>query len=183
MVTRPPRVQPQAPPEVKKLKICVLGDSTVGKSAFCRQFAEQGYPENYEATVGSDFYSKNLGTAHGLFQFNLWDLSGDAVYSEVRNEFFKESQAIIMMYDIGRRKSFENLDMVWLKEIRISGGDSLPVYVVGNKSDLDDRRQVPKSEAEKWTMNTKQFTGYYETSAKDNTGFLRIFREMAENNA
>ena len=60
-----------------------------------------------------------------------------------------------MMYDIGRRKSFENLDMVWLKEIRISGGDSLPVYVVGNKSDLDDRRQVPKSEAEKWTMNTK----------------------------
>mmetsp|Transcript_20835 Transcript_20835/g.25528 ORF Transcript_20835/g.25528 Transcript_20835/m.25528 type:complete len:87 (-) Transcript_20835:128-388(-) len=86
------------------------------------------------------------------------------------------------MYDVARRKTFENLDQVWLKEIRTSGGDQLPVYVVGNKSDLDERRGVPKAEAERWT-NSKQFTGYYESSAKLNTGFLRIFREMAENNA
>ena len=106
-------------------------------------------------------------------------MSGDPVYLEVRNEFFKESQAIILMYDITKRKSFENLTN-WLNEIGRSGGENLPVYVVGNKMDLDDRRAVPKAEAERWT-SSKQFVGYYETSAMENNGFLRIFREMADN--
>ena len=51
-----------------------------------------------------------MQTADGQFQFNLWDLSGDPVYHEVRNEFFKESMALILMYDITKRKSFENLE-------------------------------------------------------------------------
>ena len=96
--------------KVKKLKICVLGDCQVGKTAFAKVFSEQEYPEDYEATVGSDFFVRNMQTADGQFQFNLWDLSGDPVYHEVRNEFFKESMALILMYDITKRKSFENLE-------------------------------------------------------------------------
>jgi len=180
MVTRPARVPVRPPPEAKKVKVCLLGDSVVGKTAFAKVFAEQSYPEVYEATVGSDFFVRNMETAEGLFQFNLWDLSGDAVYSEVRNEFFKESQTIILMYDVTRRKTFENLESVWLREMKAGGGDSLPVYVVGNKMDLDGKRAIPKAEAERWT-SSKQFVGYYETSAKENNGFLRIFREMAQN--
>ena len=141
MVTRPARVAPQAPPEIKKLKICLLGDCQVGKTAFARVFAEQDYPDSYEGTVGSDFYVRNMHTVNGQFQFNLWDLSGDPVYSEVRNEFFKESQAMILMYDMTKPKTFQNLDN-WLKEAQRSGGESLPIYVVGNKSDLDDRRSI-----------------------------------------
>ena len=106
MVTRPARVAPQPPPEIKKLKICLLGDCQVGKTAFARVFAEQDYPDSYEGTVGSDFYVRNMQTINGPFQFNLWDLSGDPVYSEVRNEFFKESQAMILMYDMTKPKTF-----------------------------------------------------------------------------
>lgn len=106
-----------------------------------------------------------MDTYHGLFQFNLWDLSGENAYTEVRNEFFKESQAIILMYDISKRKTFDNLEAVWLKEIKANGGENLPVYVVGNKMDLDERRGMPKNEAERWTTS-KQFVGYFEASAK-----------------
>ena len=113
-------------------------------------FAEQEFPDRYEATVGSDFFIKNMTTMNGLFQFNLWDLSGDPVYAEVRNEFFKESQALILMYDVTKPKSFQNLDN-WLKEAQRSGGENLPIYVVGNKADLDDRRSVQKAEAERWS--------------------------------
>ena len=86
------------------------------------------------------------------------------------------------MYDIAKRRSFDNLEAVWLKEIRANGGENLPVYVVGTKCDLDERRGVPKQEAERWTTS-KQFAGYFETSAKANQGFLALFRIMAENNA
>ena len=109
MVTRPPREKPQAPPEIKKIKVCLLGDSTVGKTAFAKVFAEEEYPDRYEGTVGSDFFMRNLTTIDGNFQFNLWDLSGEPAYNEVRNEFFKESQALILLYDITKRRTFENL--------------------------------------------------------------------------
>ena len=53
---------------------------------------------------------KNFKAMEGLYQFNLWDLSGDPVYAEVRNEFYKESQAMILMYDISKKKTFEGLE-------------------------------------------------------------------------
>ena len=121
---------------------------------------------------------RNLSTNDGQFQFNLWDLSGEPVYNEVRNEFFKESQAIVLIYDITKKRSFENLQN-WVTEVSRSGIESLPFYVVGTKADLDGNRTVPKADAQSW-VNQKQFSGYYETSAKDNDGFLRIFREMSE---
>ena len=120
-----------------------------------------------------------MTTTAGNYQFNLWDLSGDPAYAEVRNEFFKESQAILLMYDITKKKTFENMAN-WMAEASRADGAGLPVYVIGNKMDLDDKRAVPKAEAERWTQS-KNFVGYFETSAKENNGFLRIFREMAEN--
>ena len=59
------------------------------------------------------------------------------------------------MYDIAKRKSFENLENIWLKEIKANNGQDLPVYVVGNKMDLNERRGVPKAEAERWAVTTK----------------------------
>lgn len=59
----------------------------------------------------------------------------------MRNEFFKESQALILMFDITRKASFDALDM-WLREASKNGGENLPVFVVGNKSDLAGNRKV-----------------------------------------
>ena len=67
MVTRPTKVAPVPLPEPKKVKICILGDPSVGKTAFAKVFSEQQYPDQYEPTVGSDFVSKNMDTYHGLF--------------------------------------------------------------------------------------------------------------------
>ena len=105
---------------------------------------------DYEPTIGSDFFMKNMAFGDGLFQFNVWDLSGNQTYIEVRNEFYKESQAIIMMYDIAKRQSFDALDM-WIREASKHGGENLPVFVVGNKKDLDNKRALPRQDVEKWT--------------------------------
>ena len=77
-------------------------------------------------------------------------MSGDQTYVEVRNEFYKESQAIILMYDIAKRSSFDALDM-WIREASKHGGENLPVFVCGNKKDLDNKRAIPKADAERWT--------------------------------
>ena len=82
------------------------------------------------------------------------------------------------MFDLSRRQTFDAMDM-WLRELTKHGGEHLPIFIVGNKSDLDKKRAVQKTEAEKWTMQ-RNFVAYSETSAKDGTGFLELFGNIAE---
>ena len=90
MVSRPGKPTPQIPPEPTKIKLCLVGDTEVGKTAFCKGFEEE-FPTSYEPTIGSDYYMKKLKIAKGNYQFAVWDLSGQQNYVEVRNEFYKES--------------------------------------------------------------------------------------------
>ena len=69
---------------------------------------------------------------------SFWDLAGDPAYVEVRNEFYKDANCLILMCDITSQKSFDQLEM-WMREVGKHGGDNvgaLPVAVVGNKLDL-----------------------------------------------
>ena len=84
-----------------------------------------------------------------LVQVNLWDLSGDKYYLDVRNEFYRESQLLILVYDITNKRSFDGLDM-WLREVSKFGGESLPVYLCGTKCDLASKRNVTTEEGRDW---------------------------------
>lgn len=97
---------------------------------------------------------------------------------EVRNEFYKESQALLIMFDITRKSTFDALDM-WLREASKNGGENLPVFVIGNKLDLSDKRKVNKNDAEKWTKQ-RNFLGYFETSPKDGNGYMALWAAVAE---
>ena len=91
MVSRPNRVQPEAPEEFTKIKVMLVGDCLTGKTAFCKAAAGDEFPVDSKPTVGSDFYMRKMKTMSGQFQFSLWDMSGDSTFLEVRNEFYKES--------------------------------------------------------------------------------------------
>ncbi len=58
MVSRPGKIQPTIPPEPTKLKVCLVGDVEVGKTAFCKGMRSEPFPERYEPTCGSDYFSK-----------------------------------------------------------------------------------------------------------------------------
>ena len=179
MVTRPAKVTPVLPPEATKIKLCLVGDSQVGKTQFCKGF-QDNFSATYEPTIGSDYYMKNVKLGKNSYQFNVWDLSGDVNYIEVRNEFYKESQALIIMFDITKKASFDALDM-WLREASKNGGENLPVFVVGNKVDLADansqeHRAVMKSEALK--LASEHDISYFETSAKENLNITELMQHI-----
>ena len=90
MVSRPAKVAPILPPEPAKIKVCLVGDLEVGKTQFCRGFKDN-FSLIYEPTVGSDYFMKPVKLGKNNYMFNVWDLSGDQGYVEVRNEFYKES--------------------------------------------------------------------------------------------
>lgn len=82
------------------------------------------------------------------------------------------------MFDITRKQTFDSLDM-WLREASKNEGEKLPVFVIGNKSDLNANRKVSKSDAEKW-VKARNFAGYFETSPKEGNGYIQVFSAISE---
>ena len=82
------------------------------------------------------------------------------------------------MFDITKKQSFDALDM-WLREASKNGGENLPLFLVGNKTDLASNRKVQKSEGEKW-VKQRNFAGYFETCPKEGNGYLALFAAISE---
>ena len=110
-----------------------------------------------------------------LKKINIWDFSGYKEFAEVRNEFYKECDVFVLVYDVTSRKSFENLEF-WIKEGKKSGLEKPVTIVCGTKSDLSGKREIAESEGRSWA-SSKKFR-YFEVSSKDGKGISEMFIEM-----
>ena len=155
------------------LKICVLGDGSVGKTSLVLQYCEHKFQENYIMTIGSNFAVKELNLDNGKInvKVQIWDLAGQQHFQFVRPPFYRGASGAIYVYDITRRESFENIKN-WKKEAdQVIAGK--PFVLVGNKLDLADERVVSKSEGKK--LADELGVEFFETSAKTGESVEQIF--------
>lgn len=103
---------------------------------------------------------------------NFWDLSGHQEFFEIRNEFYKDTQGILLVYDVTARESFEELDG-WLNEAAKFGANTrdIPVIVCGNK--IDKRRAVSEEEGRQFASSRN--LDYFETSASSGANVHEVF--------
>ena len=144
MLKKPnPRLKPDTQEKPEIIKIVVVGHQKSGKTQMLNSYCNQLFSEEYEQTIGSDFYTYTgrfgSGSNQKYVQLQFWDLAGDIAYVEVRNEFYKDSQLCMIVTDITSQESFDGIDM-WLREVSKHGGEKLPVVLVGTKSDLKNKR-------------------------------------------
>mmetsp|Transcript_3181 Transcript_3181/g.6575 ORF Transcript_3181/g.6575 Transcript_3181/m.6575 type:complete len:177 (+) Transcript_3181:6-536(+) len=168
MVSRRP-VNVTQPREPNRAKVILLGDVSVGKTALAERYVNDVFNARQDATIGMDFYSKDLSLNRKLV---LWDASGRPEYVEVRNEFYKDVQAIILIFDISNKRSFETLDM-WFREAGKYTTSPPLLIVAGNKADLAGRRAVTKAEAESWASSRRY--DYFEVSASSGQSVNQLF--------
>lgn len=147
-------------PSVLRIKIISMGDSGVGKSCVIKRFCEEKFVSKYISTIGIDYGVKPVQVQGEEVRVNFWDLSGLPEFLEVRNEFYKDTQGGILMFDVSSRKSFEALD-AWLREAAKFGAGKFPCILCGNK--VDRMRVVTEDEAKAYAR-AKGFE-YFETSA------------------
>uniref|UniRef100_K3WMN4 Uncharacterized protein n=1 Tax=Globisporangium ultimum (strain ATCC 200006 / CBS 805.95 / DAOM BR144) TaxID=431595 RepID=K3WMN4_GLOUD len=153
--------QNDAPPSVLRIKIISMGESGVGKSCVIKRFCEEKFVSKYISTIGIDYGVKPVLVQGEEVRVNFWDLSGLPEFLEVRNEFYKDTQGGILMFDVSSRKSFEALDSWLCEAARFGGGAKFPCILCGNK--VDRMRVVTEDEARAYAR-TKGFA-YFETSA------------------
>lgn len=118
-------------------KVLLLGDGAVGKTSLVHRFVEGVFNERYKATIGVDIFSKNVATANGEVDLQLWDLSGQAHFAAVRSKFYNKADGALLVFDLTNKKTFENLES-WLTETKEGVGADIPMFILGNKMDLSD---------------------------------------------
>lgn len=111
-------------------------------------------------------------------KLSLWDTAGQETYKSITRSYFRGASGALLVFDITRRNTFDSVTS-WLHDLRQIAEENIVVVLVGNKSDLEAKRQVSVQEAEEWSRKNGVMR-YVETSAKSGEGVERAFLEVAE---
>ena len=131
------------------LKIAVLGQSMVGKSALTFRFINNKFPTEHDTTI-EDSYSIPAKIDDIQCQLEILDTAGQDDYQTMLDTWINSADGFILVYSIDNKESFESTKTRYDRIIRLKEGQKVSIIVVGNKCDLEDKRQVSKEEVEKY---------------------------------
>jgi len=174
------------------LKVIILGDSSVGKTSLMNMYVNRKFNNQYKATIGADFLTKELTVDHNgdqrLVTMQIWDTAGQERFQSLGVAFYRGADACILVFDLTQKKSFENLN-TWRDEFLVQSGpaetETFPFVVLGNKCDLKDARIVSAKAATEYCKSKKIMSKdgetpmYFETSAKDSKDVASAFTTVA----
>lgn len=165
-------------------KIALLGDGGVGKTALKERFLGKGFESSYLMTIGADFATYSTKLNGEEIKLQIWDLAGQTRFKEVRSGFYQGTLGALLVYDVTRKESAENL-LNWVDEVKMVN-PNISFILVANKIDLRNaepgsltKRQgqaIAKKIAKK---NNDVPVNYVETSAKDNLNVPQAFLDLA----
>ena len=159
-------------PEIPKYKLIFLGDQGVGKSCILNRFMSDTFKDDYQATIGLDFQSKNVQIDNQDIHLLLYDTAGQEKFRSLIPMYTRDANIILLVYDIGSKDSFLHLSD-WLKDITNINMNEVIFALVGNKIDLAEYREVSLEEGQKFAEEHDFI--FQETSAKNGEGFSELF--------
>ena len=162
-----------------EIKICLLGDVSVGKTSIASRFCKNSFNENYINTIGGAYQQQNIVLNNGAkIKLHIWDTSGQDRFRSMTNLYYRDVQLTILTYDITNDQSLESLKY-WLKELNDKvETDNMVLCLAGNKNDVDaSERKVPTSKGKAFAEEHNMI--FYETSAKTGSGVKELFQAIA----
>ena len=159
-------------------KVIFLGEASVGKTNLIKVATGQQFEADSVTTWAPTNVTKEFIYNNKKYIFNLWDTIGQELYRSLSKIFFKESNIVILVYDITNRKSFEELEY-WRETVQKELVDNYVLAIVGNKSDLFTQEQVTEEEGQNYAK--KVGAKFKLTSAKNEAvNFVRFLEEIFE---
>lgn len=144
-------------------KYIIIGDSCVGKSCLLLQFTDKRYEPLFDMTIGVEFGARSIQLNHQEVKLQIWDTAGQESFRSITRSYYRGACGALLVFDVTKRETFEHLQG-WLDDARANCNVPITVMLVGNKCDLESKRQVPREEAQAFA-NEKGLS-YIETSAK-----------------
>ena len=156
-------------------KIIVIGDPGVGKSCLSLKATRDYFEPIYSPTIGFEFTVFFIKINDLFIKLQIWDTCGQEAYRSIIKSFYRNSSLAILVCSIENKESFQNLGL-WLNEIRTEGNPDINIFLIGNKVDLVDKREVTKEMAQSF-MNNNHIKLFLETSAKTGFNTKNVFIE------
>lgn len=157
-------------------KLLLLGDSGVGKSSLLMQYVDRIYEISYITTIGIDFKSKIISDIDNKnIKIHIYDTSGQERFKCITNTYYKGVNGIILMFDLCDKQTFDNLEY-WYNEIKKHASDNVIIYIVGNKIDCKNRREINIKEATDFA--TKIDAVYMEITVKNIEMTEKLFKNI-----
>jgi Ras-related protein Rab-2A len=141
------------------------------------QFTDKKFKNDNDPTIGVEFGSKTMDIRNKVVKLQIWDTAGQESFRSITRSYFRGAIGAILTFDITNRESFTQLNS-FIEETSSCASQNLVLILVGNKSDLDANREVPKDEAENFA--SAQGLIYIETSAKTSENVDLCFMTLAE---
>jgi len=158
-------------------KYIVIGDTGVGKSCLLLQFTDKRFQPVHDLTIGVEFGARMVTVDSKQIKLQIWDTAGQESFRSITRSYYRGAAGALLVYDITRRETFSHLTR-WLEEARQNANPSMVIMLIGNKSDLDHRRQVSKEEGEKFAKDNGLI--FLEASAKTAANVEEAFINTAQ---
>lgn len=156
-------------------KLLIVGESGVGKTCILLRFAEDLFEENFLTTIGVDFKVKQITVDDKQIKLQIWDSAGQERFKNITMSYYRNCSGIIIVYDVTNHNSFEKVGE-WIEEVR-RYVPTVPLMIIGNKCDMEDKRQVSTEEGRE--LAAKYNLIFLETSAKNNTNIENTFTDLS----
>ena len=126
--------------------------------------------------MGIDFQEKIINSEGKAVKVQIWDTAGQERFRNIAKNYFHTSDGFLLVYDITCKESFEKLNF-WYEQIKLNAPEHTKCMVIGNKCDLEEKREVSKEEGDNFSK--EQNIKFYETSAKEGINVNTIFQELS----
>eukprot|EP00484_Ammonia_sp_Unknown_P018333 CAMPEP_0197038296 /NCGR_PEP_ID=MMETSP1384-20130603/15253_1 /TAXON_ID=29189 /ORGANISM="Ammonia sp." /LENGTH=216 /DNA_ID=CAMNT_0042468709 /DNA_START=66 /DNA_END=716 /DNA_ORIENTATION=- len=163
------------------VKIIIIGDSGVGKTAILHQYVMDKFVQDHKATIGADFLTKEINVDDKVVTLQMWDTAGQERFQSLGNAFYRGADACILVYAINDETSFKQIDswrQKFVNQANIDSPRKFPFLLLGNKSDLDNERSVSHNQGENYARDHDM--EFSETSALQNSNIEKAFQNLAE---
>ena len=165
-------------PKIFEARIATLGDTTVGKTSLTVKYVDETFDLNTLHTIGVDSKIKYITLENGEnIKVILIDTAGQEIYRSLAANYLKKADGILLVYNITDKDTFEGVK-VWIKSIKEESGDSRPIILLGNKSDLNDKRMIKKEVGEDFAEN--EGIKFYETSCKTGENVEKAINDLVK---
>ena len=154
-------------------KVVLVGSSGVGKTSIVQRLTQGSHTAETTPTIGVEFKLHPYPDV----KLQLWDTAGQERFRSVSKAYFRNAVGALICYDITNRQSFEDLQG-WITDINELAVPNAYLVLVGNKSDMADKRAVSEQEADEFATRNKLVR--IETSAKDGTGIQEAFARLKD---
>ena len=159
------------------IKLLLIGNAYVGKTLIVQKFIDNAFSKSTVSTIGMDLQSKVIEINGKKVKYLLWDTAGEERMKTMTYSYYRGCHVILVVFDVTERKSFQNVT-TWVECIDKFAKSNVLRILVGNKTDLEDKRIISKEEGKK--LAEENGLKYYEISALTITGLREMFEDIAK---